>query len=375
MKTINVNSFKHLGFGLTVIALFSFTLLGMAQNGKKIYVKQGNMTSFGTYDGVYFKGVANSAQYDCDCWKRYATNPVGVPYNTAGTANQPVSIGKPKSSGWWVFKHSDCPPLSVNLPYANGLITNAAGCDPTNMFNVHETMTRMVIPFYVYPTGTAWDDLQAQANTLGDHMVVIANPASGPGGSKDAAYETQINALRAKKAKVIGYVALSFGAKTDAVIKKEITDWDSLYNIDGIFFDEAHFTNAALYSKYATHFQAVQTNTKSTAQQLVVFNPGVIPASNTAWNGHDGLICTFEAADTAFPGMQSNLQGLNLDQRKRSVILIHGLQAQNWEGRYNWLMSEGFNNFYFTSVQLAQHPWNFQSPYLSNMVNRTQAIP
>ena len=101
---------------------------------------------------------------------------------------------------------------------------------------------------------------------------------------------------------------------------------------------------------------------------MVVFNPGVVTSGG--WNMHHGFICNFENSDENFDGLKNDLASLTPDQKKRSVILIHGLPQSDWEDRFNWLDQNGIRNFYFTSKVFNQHPWNFDSPYFSAMVDK-----
>jgi hypothetical protein len=56
-------------------------------------------------------------------------------------------------------------------------------------------------------------------------MRVILNPASGPGNSKDSAYENAIISLRQAGIEVAGYIYTNFNQRSMAEVAVEIGKW------------------------------------------------------------------------------------------------------------------------------------------------------
>jgi hypothetical protein len=149
---------------------------------------------------------------------------------------------------------------------------------------------RIMIPLYSYPEWYApasyvWDEVAAAGSNV--PVTAIINPNNGPdGGPPNDDYIHGLNDLRNGGITILGYVATGYGTRDIAMVKAEIDLYDTFYNIDGIFLDEADNT---------THFISYYTNlyayVKSrTNLNHVVINPGIgtvenyisAPAADTA---------------------------------------------------------------------------------------------
>jgi hypothetical protein len=127
----------------------------------------------------------------------------------------------------------------------------------------------IMVPLYTYPGGT-WDRV---IETKNDHpdvpIVVIVNPASGPGGSRDSNYVSGIGELKDAGVIVIGYVSTAYTGRSLDAVKGDIDRWDSWYDVDGIFFDEQ--TNWAGKESYYTQ---AGDYAESKGLDFTVGNPG-----------------------------------------------------------------------------------------------------
>ena len=92
------------------------------------------------------------------------------------------------------------------------------------------------------------------------------NPASGSGSVQNSDYVAAVNGFRAAGGKVIGYVATGYGARSQADVLTEVTNYQSFYNVDGIFLDE--MSNQAGDLGY---YQAVYNNIKGLNNAYKVF--------------------------------------------------------------------------------------------------------
>ena len=137
----------------------------------------------------------------------------------------------------------------------------------------------LLVPAYFYPDGAAglrfWDALIA-AGSPRVPLVIIANPASGPGASPVAAYRNVIGRAAARPGIiVVGYVATGYGKRPAAAVRADITSWRRFYpGVRGIFFDEqaSGVERVGHYAALAAVARAIIPNA------LLVSNPGVVCA-------------------------------------------------------------------------------------------------
>ena len=124
-------------------------------------------------------------------------------------------------------------------------------------------------PLYIYPSYLGW--WQPYYDSPPDYGVV--NIANGPGGAANGDYTTGINTLRGLGTKIYGYVDTNFGARAIGLVQADVDLWDSLYNIDGIFFDRVatDATKVGYMSTAATYVRVKDPTWK------VAYNHGDYP--------------------------------------------------------------------------------------------------
>jgi len=136
-----------------------------------------------------------------------------------------------------------------------------------------------LIPAYFYPLGNSWQQMCSTLRSSGRQAVVIMNPGSGPGPTKNPEYTAAIALCRQQPLPqtVVGYVDTNYGKRSAAAIKADIDNYYSWYSVNGIFFDQMSNSSASK-ALYVEIYNYVKTKS---AADLVVGNPG-IPAS-TNW--------------------------------------------------------------------------------------------
>ncbi len=129
--------------------------------------------------------------------------------------------------------------------------------------------TGVMIALYTYPDST-WD-VVAQAKSAHPSVPVVAiiNPNNGPGSSRDANYVSGIQKLHAAGVVVLGYDATGYASNSASSVKSVMDTWKSLYNIDGIFFDEM-----ANWSGPESYYSDLTSYAKSLGYTMTVGNPG-----------------------------------------------------------------------------------------------------
>src|SRR5450755_421897 len=95
---------------------------------------------------------------------------------------------------------------------------------------------KAMIPMYIYPTylGSFWNVIEANPTNV---EYVIANVETGPGTSANSGYATHIDSCRAVGIKVLSYVDTNYAGIAQSTVEAEMTIWNSLYAVDGFFFD------------------------------------------------------------------------------------------------------------------------------------------
>ena len=171
--------------------------------------------------------------------------------------------------------------LGVTLLFAAASALSAAEKD-----------VKLLVPAYFYPADAGlkhWDALLKSSADV--PIIVIVNPASGPGSKVDANYANVMKRMKNTKAIPIGYVSTKYGKRPLADVKADVNTWLRLYpGIQGIFFDE-QASDAAKVDYYAKLYEYA---CKTKGLGLVVTNPGTTcdekylkhPAADTA--------CVFE---------------------------------------------------------------------------------
>jgi len=131
------------------------------------------------------------------------------------------------------------------------------------------SQTGVMIALYTYPDST-WDVVaQAKSAHPSVPFVAIINPDNGPGSSRDANYVSGIQKLHAAGVVVLGYDATGYASNSASSVKSVMNIWKSLYNIDGIFFDEM-----ANWSGEENYYSGLTSYAKSLGYTMTVGNPG-----------------------------------------------------------------------------------------------------
>jgi len=127
---------------------------------------------------------------------------------------------------------------------------------------------RMTIPAYFAP-GATWTKAISGGSSVG---IMIMNPNSGPGTSRDTSYATYVNSTKAAGVKVLGYVHTSYGARAAGTVKAEVDQYKTWYGVTDIFFDETSGDAGQL-----SYYQGLANYVHTTPGSTVMLNPGTTP--------------------------------------------------------------------------------------------------
>jgi len=144
---------------------------------------------------------------------------------------------------------------------------------------VAQTCANIAVPAYFYPSqpSSQWNTAVSDAPLPeGRSRILIMNPNSGPGGSRNPDYVKAVSRVHAAGAGflVYGYVHTSYGKRSLAKVEAEINKYYSWYKVDGIFVDETA-SAASLVSSYYQPLADFITSKRDGAG--VMLNPGVYP--------------------------------------------------------------------------------------------------
>jgi Spherulation-specific family 4 len=146
----------------------------------------------------------------------------------------------------------------------------------------------VLIPAYVPPSELA--DLSRRS---APRRVVVLNPASGTGPTRDPKYASAVQSLQSTETRVLGYVATGYGSRPAGEILAEIDRYVAWYGVDGIFLDESSSDRAAL-----AHYRALGEAARTDRGLMVVQNPGVVP--DLGYFATADVIVTFEGPHSAY---------------------------------------------------------------------------
>lgn len=134
------------------------------------------------------------------------------------------------------------------------------------------------IPSYIYPNETDWPRIIAAKPGL-----VILNPNSGPGETRDENYAKLYAKLVAARIPTLGYLSTDYAKRPFWQVANERATYESLYGpLHGFFFDEMHAKADRL--PYYSHL--------CRRGVLNVVNPGAFP--DPAYGRLDAIMMNYE---------------------------------------------------------------------------------
>ena len=202
-----------------------------------------------------------------------------------------------------------------------------------------------LMPAYLYPN----ELMQlVERGTLPE--LIVFNPASGPGATRNPTYSRAVAAARAGGSRILGYVPTTWGVRPAAEVDADVDRYRRWYAVDGVFFDEASSSSEAL-----THYAALSRHARAAGARLVVLNPGVVPARG--YFDLADLVVTFEGPYAAY---REHSPGPEIDP-SRTAHLVYG--ASREQAREALRSAPAAAYVYFTSGT-PPHPWGTVPEYL-----------
>ena len=172
----------------------------------------------------------------------------------------------------------------------------------------------LVIPMY------GWESehervIDAKNDNPGTEMIVVINPSSGAGESKEPHWSDVIDDLQDEGIKVVGYVTTAYGERNTGELEEEVDRYNDWYGVDGIFFDEV---SPSAQSYYEELYEYVNDE-----DGLVILNPGAeVPES---YEDAADIIMAYEGY-----GIPSEISSNGISESSLGA-LVHGVEASEAE--------------------------------------------
>jgi len=219
------------------------------------------------------------------------------------------------------------------------------------------TIHTMLIPLYAYPTtyGSEYNKLLT-LDTKDKQIIVIVNPANGPGTTVDPNYTLAIRRLKERGYTVIGYVYTQYGNRPVDEVTGDMSKWTEFYpEIDGFFIDETANTLDKL-EYYRALFDAAKSQSK-----LVVLNAGtIVPAEY--YNIAD-IVVVFE---NHYHRLDD--QYFLLTDIRKACYLIYGVPETEVDNILQKLTQQGVRCAYITNRDATDPElWARVSPYIDKI--------
>jgi hypothetical protein len=227
-----------------------------------------------------------------------------------------------------------------------------------------------LVPAYFDPgtSGTAWAPLYQAAQRV--PLVAIANPNSGPTGSRIPNYTRAITDLRAAGGRVVGYVSSAYGKRPLSAVKLDVDRYDSFYTLDGIFVDElTNDADPAHLSYYQELYQYIR-NKRST--YLVIGNPGTTTLAVYLSRPVVTGLVTFENNS----GYDSYIPDLWTKSYPADVIthLCYAVPSAATMTNYVQLAVKRNAGYIYVTDDSGNNPWDTMPSYWMNEVNLVEQI-
>jgi len=228
----------------------------------------------------------------------------------------------------------------------------------------------LYIPFYIYPTDPYNNVDIATVRSVALQMrgiasvVVVVNPAGGPGAGVDTNYRDAIRLFRGAGCFVLGYVATDYGKKDEVLVYNDIDTWNDLYpEIDGFFLDEApDDPDPAKVTRFKQYYGKIRANNEA---HYVDINPGMVAPNLLQYQGEMfDIAVTWE--NSAYPTETDALgNGAEAYDPRYRCALVHTQPSYNdaaFVQLYTWY---GF--VYVTNDDGSANPWDSLSVYMNQM--------
>jgi len=178
----------------------------------------------------------------------------------------------------------------------------------------------IIIPLYTYPTDGTWSQtIQAKFVHPNVPFVVIINPASGPGDSRDRNYVFGVAELQHAGIIVLGYDHTLYGSRSLSSVKADARKYVKWYHVNGIFFDNmAHDGTPG----HVSYYRSLEAYSVSAGLTMTVGNAGSSVDADLL--GIFNVVCIYE--HTGMPAT-SSIDGYAAYGSAGFYFIAHGVTS------------------------------------------------
>jgi Spherulation-specific family 4 len=212
---------------------------------------------------------------------------------------------------------------------------------------------KVVIPSYAYPLPTTfWDGGISAANPV---QFMIADPANGPGKTKDANYVAVIARAEAARIRVMGYVDTDYGNRSAKSVQADIAAWKTLYGVTDIFFDET-----ASSANLLPYYQGIADAVHATAGAITMFNPGT--NVDEGYMQMADILNIFEGSGSEYADFTPASWVSDYPSSRFSNLIYAVPDAASMTAVLGQSIARAAGSVYITSDKLP-NPWDVLPPY------------
>ncbi|KKY15753.1 putative cell surface spherulin 4-like protein [Phaeomoniella chlamydospora] len=200
------------------------------------------------------------------------------------------------------------------------------------------------------------DDAVASAPDV--QFNIIINPASGPGSTvyPDSNYIAGVAKLNSySNTKLLGYVPTTYARRSQSSVLSDIdryAKWSTYkaadIHMDGIFFDETPSTYTSAAASYMSTISARVKSSLGSANNYIVFNPGVVVDSR--YYNYANLVVAWENYAKYF-STSSSISAIPKAVRAKTAVILHHFTGTTTTQKtiINNIVNQGVKGVYITS--------------------------
>lgn len=229
----------------------------------------------------------------------------------------------------------------------------------------------LMVPAYFYPVGPGekfWEMLIQAAPRA--PIVVIANPASGPGAQEDPNYTQMLDRVSRAEITVIGYVATSYAKRNLSEVKSDIDRWLRFYpQIKGILLDE-QTSGADRVDYYADLGKYIRARIP---KALVVSNPGTVCAEEYISHNVVDVVCLFEN-HTGFHAYEAPSWAARYPARRVCFLPYQTAGVEMMKECVRQAVRKRAGYFFTTDDGADGNPWDSLPSYWNELVEAVRRV-
>jgi hypothetical protein len=228
----------------------------------------------------------------------------------------------------------------------------------------------LLVPAYIFPTGDGkrqWQRLIAATAKV--NLIVIVNPASGPGADRSLDYASIIKDAAEHGVVLVGYVSTRYAERPQAEVKQDIDAWVRFYpQIAGFFLDQqpAAGQHQAYFAEVADHARRKLPNAR------IITNPGVPCDEIFLARRISDLACVFANAD-GFDAFELPIALKTYSSSQCAALVYQVADAAAMRAAVKEAIIKGIGYLYVTDGKLP-NPWAQLPPYWDEEVDAVMEV-